>query len=77
MTDGMLNSCKTALSTLIGSDKVQDADNPLEAFAEGLSNFVSHYCHDQHESPYCYHPNVKNAIYTYRVLKKKSLLLIY
>ncbi len=67
MTDGMLNSCKTALSTLIGSDKVQEADNSLEAFAEGLSNFVSHYCHDQHESPYCYHPKVKNAIYTYRI----------
>ncbi len=55
MTDAMLNTCKTALSILIGSDKVQEADNPLEAFTEGLSIFVSHYCYDQHESPYCYH----------------------
>ncbi len=32
MTDAMLNSCKRALSTLIVSDKVQEAHNPLEVF---------------------------------------------
>ncbi len=59
MTDAMLNSCKSALSTLIASDKVQEAHNPLEAFTDGLKNFVDHYCHDEHASPY-YHPKVEN-----------------
>ncbi len=59
MSDSTLNSCKTALGNLIASDKIQEADNPLEAFTEGIQNFLAHYCHDQHTSSWCYHPKVK------------------
>ncbi len=58
MSDSTLNSCKTALGNMIASDKIQEADNPLEAFTEGIQNFLAHYCHDQHTSSWCYHPKV-------------------
>ena len=44
MADVALNACKTSLSTLIASDKVQEAENPLQAFSKGPMNFVQHYC---------------------------------
>ncbi len=54
-----MSHCKTALSNLISSDRVQEAENPYKDFSEGLLNMVQHYCHNNHDSSWCHHPKVK------------------
>ncbi len=68
MSDGMLNSCKSALSTHIASDDVQGEDSPLEAFSKGIINFIEHYCHDKHTSSWCYHPKVDNEVHNIKTI---------
>ena len=43
---------KTVLRNLICCEDVLEDSNSLEAFSMGLLNFHSHYCKDQHDSPW-------------------------
>ena len=63
MTEGLLNHCKSALSNLISSDKVQESDDPLKSFSKAILNFYSHYCLDIHTSPWCCHGKVMHPEY--------------
>ena len=47
-----------ALSNLISSEKIQGSDDPLKSFSEAILNFHSHYCLDDHSSPWCCHEKV-------------------
>ena len=58
MTEGLLGHCKAALSNLISSEKIQGSDDPLKSFSEAILNFHSHYCLDDHSSPWCCHEKV-------------------
>ena len=58
MSEAFVSSCKVALSNLIASDTVYDSDDPYAAFSEGIINFLHHYCHDDHSSPWCHHAEV-------------------
>ena len=58
MIDGLLGDCKSALSNLISSDKVQESADPLKSFSEAIVNFHLHYCLDIHTSPWCHHEKV-------------------
>ena len=50
MSEGFLGSCKAALNNLIASEPVAEHTNPYSAFSDGLRNFFSHYCLDDHSS---------------------------
>ena len=68
MPDSLLNNCKAALSHLIASERVNQSANPFKAFSEGVTNFVQHYCHDNHTSSWCHHNKVnKKYIIHYNV----------
>ena len=58
MSEAFINSCKAALKSLICSDTVFDSEDPYTAFSTGIVNFHSHYCLDDHSSPWCYHEKV-------------------
>ena len=58
MTEGLLGHCKAALSNLISSEKIQGSDDPVKSFSEAILNFHSHYCLDDHSSPWCCHEKV-------------------
>jgi len=58
MTDDLLTHCKAALSNVIASEVVQQSANPFTEFADGIRNFVDHYCNDSHTSSWCHHPKV-------------------
>ncbi len=62
MSDDVLTHCKAALSNVIASDVVQQSDNPFKEFADGIRNFVQHYCWDSHASSWCHHPKVTQTI---------------
>ena len=62
MTEQFLTSCKSALSNLIGSDKVYSSENPFAAFSDGILNFHSHYCLNDHTSPWCFHDKVSFCV---------------
>ena len=53
ITEALIDRMKTALRNLISCEEVLEDSNPLEAFSKGLLNFHSHYCKDQHDSPWC------------------------
>ena len=53
MTEAHVDRMKAALRNLISCEEVLEDSNPLEAFSKGLLNFHSHYCKDQHDSPWC------------------------
>ena len=44
---------KTVLRNSISCEEVLEDSSPPEAFSKGLLNFHSHYCNDQHDSPWC------------------------
>ena len=52
ITEALVDRMKAALRNLISCEVLEDS-NPLEAFSKGLLNFHSHYCKDQHDSPWC------------------------
>lgn len=58
MSEAFIGSCKTALTNLISSDRIQSSDDPFKSFAEGLLNFHRHYCLDDHTSSWCHHEKV-------------------
>ena len=53
ITEALVDRMKAALRNLISCEEVLEDSNPLEAFSKGLLNFHSHYCKDQHDSPWC------------------------
>ena len=59
MSDNLIVHCKTVLSNLIASVHVQQSHNPYKDFTEGIMNFISHYCLDDHTSSLCHHAKVK------------------
>ena len=59
MSDNLIVQCKAALSNLIASEHVQQSDNPYKDFTDGIINFISHYCLDDHTSSLCHHAKVK------------------
>ena len=63
MPDSLLNNCKAVLNNLIASEQVNKSANPFQAFSEGVTNFVQHYCHDNHTSSWCHHNKVNKKIY--------------
>ena len=76
-----MGSCKTALNNIIASDRVHESDNPYSAFSEGILNFYSHYCEDDHTSSWCVHEKVcchsKNIktprqLYMYMCIQEKD-----
>jgi len=76
MPESFLNHCKTSLSNLIASDKVQSSDDVLETFSEGILNFINHYCHNDHSSVWCLHDKVIQWMYmNFNILLR--LLLYY
>ena len=60
MPDSLLNYCKAVVSNLIALERVNQSANPIEAFSDGVTNFVQHYCHDNHISSRCNHNKVNN-----------------
>ena len=58
MSEGILAHCKAAFSNLIASEQVESASDPLMAVTEGILNFVSHYCLNDHTSEWCHHQKV-------------------
>lgn len=59
MGEPFLASCKSALNNLISSERIQDSDQAFDDFAEGILNFHSHYCLNDHSSSWCYHDKVR------------------
>ena len=45
-----MNSCKTALSNLISSERILESNDPYSAFSSANLNFHKHYCEDNHTS---------------------------
>ena len=58
MSEQFLTSCKSALNNLIASEKVYDSEDPFSAFSDGILNFHSHYCLNDHSSQWCIHDKV-------------------
>ena len=58
MTDPFIGSCKAALNNLISSDRIQESEDPYKDFFQGILNFHSHYCLDEHSSSWCHHEKV-------------------
>ena len=77
MTEQFLTSCKSALNNLIGSDKVYSSENPFAAFSDGIINFHSHYCLNDHTSLWCFHDKVSFYVQaiqqTYNDLSRKKM----
>ena len=71
MTESFLSSCKAALNNLISSDKIQASQDPYTDFSEGIRNLHSHYCLDDHSSPWCQHDMV-SIISIHNAALKKS-----
>ena len=61
MTEAHVDRMKAALRNLMSCEEVLEDSNPLEAFSKGLLNFHSHYCKDQHDSPWCKFHAATNA----------------
>ena len=80
MPESFLNHCKAALSNLIASDRLQLAEDPYQSFSDGITNFFSHYCLDNHQSSWCHHDKVGSekkkkelkSLSIYRVIPKKK-----
>ncbi len=63
MPKSLLSHCKTSLGALISSDAVNNDEDPLQAFSEGIKNFYNHYCKDDHSSKWCHQDKVNIIIY--------------
>ena len=59
MPENFIGSCTAAFKNLIASDIIQSAEDPYEAFSEGILNFHSHYCLNNHTSTWCHHEKVR------------------
>ena len=62
MPEQFVVSCTAALKNLISSDTIQSADDPYEAFSEGIQNFYKHYCLNDHSSSWCSHEKVQDLV---------------
>ena len=58
MSEDFIKSCKKALRNLISSERVEESEDPYSLFSEGVLNFFSHYCLDEHASTWCHHKKV-------------------
>ncbi len=71
MSVEFLRSCKSALRNLISSERIEESDDPYSLFSDGVLNFVSHYCLDDHTSTWCHHLKVRKIFFDHKLLIKE------